>query len=158
MVCPPVLVYCGCSPYLSGLIILYPYIYGLSMLLVKYIHINMDKNKRPKLYTLPDTLQEVQHPPPSRSPGVACPAFWRVCRALRGPPCCLCCAVVPGALEWAGVHRWGIQGTPGVGQVSPVSSDQNKKGVFSVSLSLSPTPLSQIRTHPIVQVSKNSKK
>ena len=33
------------------------------MLLAKYIHINMDKNKRLKLYTLPDTLQAVQHPP-----------------------------------------------------------------------------------------------
>nr|DAJ70530.1 MAG TPA: hypothetical protein [Caudoviricetes sp.] len=55
--CPPVLVQWGCSPYLSGLIILYPYICGLSMLSSKYIHINMDKNKRPKLYTLPDTLR-----------------------------------------------------------------------------------------------------
>ena len=26
------------------------------MLSAKYIHINMDKNKRPKLYTLPDAL------------------------------------------------------------------------------------------------------
>lgn len=55
------------------------------MLLAKYIHINMDKNKRPKLYTLPDTLQAVQHPPPSRSPCAACPAFGRVCR------CVACC-------------------------------------------------------------------
>ena len=30
------------------------------MLQAKYIHINMDKNKRPKLYTLPDTLQALQ--------------------------------------------------------------------------------------------------
>ena len=30
------------------------------MLLVKYIHINMDKIRRPKLYTLPDTLQAAQ--------------------------------------------------------------------------------------------------
>ena len=55
------------------------------MLLAKYIHINMDKNKRPKLYTLPDTLQAVQHPPPSRSPCAACPAFGCVCR------CVACC-------------------------------------------------------------------
>ena len=38
------------------------------MLSAKYVHINMDKNKRPKLYTFPNTLQTVQHPPPSRSP------------------------------------------------------------------------------------------
>lgn len=38
------------------------------MLLAKYIHINMDKNKRPKLYTLLDTLPALQHPPPSRRP------------------------------------------------------------------------------------------
>lgn len=29
-----------------------------------------------------------------------------------------------------GLHRRGIQGAPGVEQVSPVSSDQNKKGTF----------------------------
>lgn len=28
----------------------------------------------------------------------ACPASGRVCRALHGLPCCLCCAVCPGAL------------------------------------------------------------
>jgi hypothetical protein len=37
------------------------------MLSAKYIHINMDKNKRPKLYTLPDTLPALQRPPPVRS-------------------------------------------------------------------------------------------
>ena len=47
--------------------------------------------------------------------GAACPASGRVYRALCGLPCCLLRVVVPGALEWAGVHRRGIQGTPGVG-------------------------------------------
>lgn len=37
------------------------------MISAKYIHINMDKNKRPKLYTLPDTLPALQRPPPVRS-------------------------------------------------------------------------------------------
>lgn len=48
--------------------------------------------------------------------GAACPASGRVCRVLHGLPliwhglrCCLCCAVCPGALEWAGAHRRGIQ-------------------------------------------------
>lgn len=96
------------------------------MLLAKYIHINMDKNKRPKLYTLPDTLQAVQHPAAVPicpawpvwyrvQTGAACSASGRVCLALHGLPCiwrglccCLCCVVCPGALEWAGVHRRGI--------------------------------------------------
>lgn len=107
------------------------------MLLAKLIHINMDKIKRPKLYTLPDTLQAVQHPPPSRSPCAARPAFGRVCR------CVACCgrsglhlarsALLP--VLWQSVRvRWGHPGGIGpearVGVVSPVSSDQNKKGTF----------------------------
>lgn len=88
------------------------------MLLVKYIHINMDKNKRPKLYTLPDTLQAVQRPPPVRSTprglsGIECRPVQRVQRpgvcvgAWRGFPCYLCAAVVPGALG-AGVSTGGV--------------------------------------------------
>lgn len=38
----------------------------------KYIHINMDKNKRPKLYTLPDTLRKQSGAPPWF--GTACAA------------------------------------------------------------------------------------
>lgn len=107
------------------------------MLLVKLIHINMDKIKRPKLYTLPDTLQTVQHPPPSRSPCAACPAFGRVCR------CVACCgrsglhlarsALLPVLCSLSGCAgaTWGELGQrPGWGVVSPVSSDQNKKGTF----------------------------
>ena len=107
------------------------------MLLAKYIHINMDKNKRPKLYTLPDTLQAVQHPPPSRSPCAACPAFGCVCR------CVACCgrsglhlarsALLPVLCSLSGCAgaTWGGIGPEArVGVVSPVSSDQNKKGTF----------------------------
>jgi hypothetical protein len=79
------------------------------MLLVKLIHINMDKIKRPKLYTLPDALHALQHPPPVRSARRGLPCIW------YGLRCCLYRVAVPGALEWAGVHRRGIQGTPGVG-------------------------------------------
>ena len=62
------------------------------MLLAKYIHINMDKNKRPKLYTLPGTLPAAGTICPAWpvwyrvQTGAACPAFGRVCRALRGLP------------------------------------------------------------------------
>ena len=79
------------------------------MLSAKYIHINMDKNKRPKLYTLPDALRRHSSPaavtiyPAQRvqRPGVCVgarpvvgglPCIWH---ALR---CCLCFAVRPGAL------------------------------------------------------------
>lgn len=64
------------------------------MLSAKYIHINMDKNKRPKLYTLPDTLPALQHPQQVRSvlyrvqTGTPCPASGLVCRAL----CVVCLA------------------------------------------------------------------
>ena len=69
------------------------------MLLAKYIHINMDKNKCPKLYTLPDTLQAVQHPPPSRSPrrglsGIECRPVQRV---QRPGVCVMPCVVCPGS-------------------------------------------------------------
>ena len=89
------------------------------MLSAKYIHINMDKNKRPKLYTLPDTLQALQ--PPRRRPdlpGVACPASGRACwcawsalhLARSAPPPVLCnSSRCTGG--W-GLHRRGIQPPP----------------------------------------------
>lgn len=96
---PPVLVYCGCSPHLSGLIILYPYIYGLSILLAKYIHINMDKIERPKLYTLPDTL------PAAGTICPTCPTSGRrstlvfVCPG-SGTVCPVACDVQPFRVCW----------------------------------------------------------
>ena len=42
------------------------------MLSAKYIHINMDKNNSPKLYTLPDTLQALQPRRRPDLPGTAC--------------------------------------------------------------------------------------
>nr|DAI21977.1 MAG TPA: hypothetical protein [Caudoviricetes sp.] len=82
------------------------------MLLAKYIHINMDKNKRPKLYTLPDTLQTVQHPPPSRSPCAACPRPG-VCVV----PCVVCLAsgtACAAACDVQAVRvRWEVQGATG---------------------------------------------
>lgn len=116
------------------------------MLSAKYIHINMDKNKRPKFYTLPDTLQTDQHPPPSRSSCAACPASGRLCLALRGLPwylsrpgsgtaCPAACAVQSVRMRWGlGLHWRGIQGAPGVGQVMPAIKFFKEKGVFSVPL------------------------
>ena len=58
------------------------------MLLAKYIHINMDKNKRPKLYTLPDTLPAAGTICPAWpvwyrvQTGAACPASGRACRRV----------------------------------------------------------------------------
>ena len=71
--------------------------------------------------------------------GAACPASGRVCLALHGLSCRLSCAVVPGALEWAGVHRRGIWVEPGVGQVMPAIKFFKEKGVFDVTLA---------KTHP----------
>ena len=58
------------------------------MLLAKYIHINMDKIGRPKLYTLPDALQAVQYPPP--------PRFAR--RSVSSVRACVPC------LAWSALH------------------------------------------------------
>lgn len=89
------------------------------MISTKYIHINMDKNKRPKMYTLPDALQAVQRP----SAGTICPAWpaWYrvqtgvtcsvsgcVCRALcvvclaSGPVCPAACRVPSFRVRWSG--------------------------------------------------------
>lgn len=60
------------------------------MLSAEYIHINMDKNKLPKLYTLPDTLQVVQHPPPSRSSRCSVSSV-----RARVVPCMVCPGTCP---------------------------------------------------------------
>ena len=52
------------------------------MLSSKYIHINMDKNKRPKLYTLPDTLQALQPRHRPDLPGAVCLASGAACAAV----------------------------------------------------------------------------
>lgn len=87
----------------------------------------------------------------AQRPGV-CVCAW------RGLPCRLCRVAVPGTLEWAGMHRQGIQGTPGGGAGHARDKIFQRKRRFSGFLLLTPTPLSQIRIHPIVQVSKFSEK
>ena len=69
--------------------------------------------------------------------GAACPGVRACVLCLAWSALHLARSVLPpvvfrrfGCAGMAGVHRRGIQGTPGVGQVSPVSSDQNKKGTF----------------------------
>ena len=75
--------------------------------------------------TVLDTLHALQRPAQSRSArrGRFVLVFW------HGLPCCLCCAVVPGALG-PGPPPRGMGPEARVGVVSPVSSDQNKKGAF----------------------------
>ena len=87
----------------------------------------------------------------AQRPGV-CVCAW------RGLPCRLCRVAVPGTLEWAGMHRQGIQGAPGGGAGHARDKIFQRKRRFSGFLLLTPTPLSQIRIHPIVQVSKFSEK
>ena len=70
------------------------------MLLAKFIHINMDKIKRPKLYTLPDAL--------SRQPS---PAAVTICP--RGRSGIECRPVQSVRVRWGwGLHRRGIQPPP----------------------------------------------
>ena len=95
------------------------------MLSAKYIHINMDKNKRPKLYTLPDALRT---PSSARRrldlPGAACCG-----RSALHPVRLALCSQSWCAGGW-GLHRRGIQGAPGVGQVMPAIKFFKEKGVF----------------------------
>ena len=89
--------------------------------------------------------------------GAACPASGRLCLALHcmvcpgtcpalvfGTACAAACAVQSFRVRWGwGLHRRGIQGAPGVGQVMPAHSEANKKGVFPVS-----PPPGSCATHP----------
>ena len=79
------------------------------MLSAKYIHINMDKNNSPKLYTLPDTLRRQSSPaavtiyPVQRvqRPGVRVgvrPAVGGLSCIWHGLCRCLRCAIRLGAL------------------------------------------------------------
>lgn len=73
--------------------------------------------------------------------GAACPASERACRALHGLPLHLArpsllpvlCSLSGCAGSW-GLHRRGIQGAPGVGQVMPAIKFFKEKGVFGVPL------------------------
>nr|DAH60528.1 MAG TPA: hypothetical protein [Caudoviricetes sp.] len=125
------------------------------MILTKYIHINMDKNKRPKMYTLPDTLQAVQHPPPSRSSRCSVSSV-----RARVVPCMVCPGTCPpwyfGAACAAacGVQAvrvcWGL-GPPPAGYiaaaqprpVSPVTTEKIKKGSKNY-----PTPIVNFKNFP----------
>ena len=108
------------------------------MLLTKHIHINMDKIERPKLYTLPDTLQAVQRP----AAAPICqtrPAWYRV-QAVR--------------VRWGlGLHLWGIWGEPGVGWSTPRIEKIQKRR------SLPTTPSFLLKTpYPLLSISKISRK
>lgn len=137
------------------------------MLSTKYIHINMDKNKRPKLYTLPDTLPALQHPQQVQSvlyrvqTGAACPAFGRVCRCVAWSalhlvrPALLPVVRSPcGCAGGWGLHRRGIQGAPGVGWSTPRVEKIQKRRFPCL-----PTPSFLRKTpHPLLSISKISRK
>lgn len=141
------------------------------MLLAKFIHINMDKNKRPKLYTLPDTLGRQSSPAavpiaPRVLSGIECRPVQRVQR----PGVCRCVALPalhlarpamlpvllsrPGALGAGSGHRWGIQGEPGVGWSTPRVEKIQKRRFPCI-----PTPSFLCKSpHPILPISKISRK
>jgi hypothetical protein len=115
------------------------------MLLAKFIHINMDKIKRPKLYTLPDALQVVQPCRRYDLPGVVCLA--------SGTACAAACGVQTVRVRWGlGSPPAGYMGRAG-GWVVDTSRRKNSKKAFS-----SPThPLfSAKNTPPHIVNLKNS--
>ena len=130
------------------------------MLSAKYIHINMDKNKRPKLYTLPDALRRQSSAVavpiyPARpiwyrvQTGAACPASGRVCRVLHGLPwfwhglrCRLCCAARPGVLG-AGVSTGGVYSRRPAPPGQSFYHRKNKKGSKNT-----PTPIPSLQNFP----------
>lgn len=105
------------------------------------------------------TSRALQHPPPSRSPCAACPAFGRVCRCVA---CCgrsglhlarsallpVLCSLSGCAGGW-GLHLWGIWGEPGVGWSTPRVEKIQKRRFLSL-----PTPLfsAQIPPPPIANL------
>ena len=113
------------------------------MLLTKYIHINMDKNKRPKLYTLPDTLHTPSSPRRRPDPpGVACLVssadrcsvcsvracvpvrglLWAVCLAF-GMACAAACALQSVRV------RWGL-GSPPEGHIGSAGGGAGQSSDF----------------------------
>lgn len=123
-----------------------------------------------QICSVSDTLPALQRPAPVRSTRRGRSGI--VCRPVRrvSAPCLAWSALVlalPALLPvmcslsgCAGAgrgHRWGIQGEPGVGW-STLRVEKNSKKAFSAFLLSIPTPPSQIKTHLIVQVSKNSEK
>lgn len=120
------------------------------MLLVKLIHINMDKIKRPKLYTLPDTLRRQS----SAAAVLICPA-WAVwyqvqtgaaCPASGGVSCFVWSALLPvvcspSGCAGAGVSTSGVYGeSRGVGWSTPRVEKIQKRRFLGVVLQT---------THPV---------
>ena len=92
--------------------------------------------------------------------GAVCPAFWRVCRALRGLrciwrglSCCLSCAARPGALG-LGLPPVGYTVGAGVGWVDSLRRKNSKKAFSCI-----PPPLFCSKyPYPLLPISKISRK
>lgn len=92
------------------------------------------------------------HPPASRRrldrPGVS---IVRACVSVRGVVCLASGTACPAAravqsvrVRWGwGLHRRGIWGTPGVGQVSPVTTEKIKKAQ-----KITPPPIANLKNFP----------
>ena len=96
--------------------------------------------------------------------GAACPVSGRVCRCVAWPalhlarPALLPVLCSLSGCAGAGVSTSGVYGASrGVGWSTP-RVEKIQKRRFSEGVLPTPTPPSQNETHPIVQVSKNSKK
>ena len=113
------------------------------------------------------TAQAFQRPPPSRSAprglsGIECRPVQRVqrpaCVLVRGVVCLAACAVQSFRVRWGlGSPPEGYTGSSGGGAGHARDKIFQRKRRFSGFLLQTPTPPSQNESHPIVQVSKNSK-
>ena len=138
------------------------------MLLAKFIHINMDKIKRPKLYTLPDALSRQTSPAAGTiyqawavwhrvQTGAACPAPGRVCRCVvrpalafarpgSGTACPAACDLQSVRVRWgAGVSTGGVYSRRPAQPGQSFNHRKNKKG-------------SKKSPHPLLSISKISRK
>lgn len=84
--------------------------------------------ERVQICTVSDTLRNLQRPPPVRSTRCSVSSVRAAVCPGSGTACPAACDVQSVRVRWG--HPGGIGPEARVGAVSPVSSDQNKKGVF----------------------------
>lgn len=88
-----------------------------------------------QICTVSDTLRSLQRPPLVRSTQCSVRALPCMVCLASGMACPAACDVQSVRVRWGcGLHLGGMGPEARVGVVSPVSSDQNKKGVFGVPL------------------------
>lgn len=136
-------------PCFRVLIILYMNPWKSQVAQATLIHVCMENILHPKKCSLPDTLQALQPPAPSRSTrrglsGIECRPVQRVqcpgmCVGARSALLPVLCSQSGRAGGW-GIHLWGIWGEPGVRWSVARFPKPKKKAFFWIPLA---------NTHPI---------